>query len=108
MRTRLRYIALEEAHEGMVLGAPVLLKSHGMLRVSLPAAHELTGDNLRQLAIYGGEFITVIEPDQRSDEQIAEDAAIAARRMLEIFAGADLTASPMAELFDQILAFRSE
>jgi hypothetical protein len=108
VRTRLRYIALEEAREGMELGAPINLASHGMLRVALPAGHALTEDNLRQLAIYGGEFITVVVEDRRSDEQVAIEAATAARRLMEIFSGADVTKSPMAELFDQILAYRSE
>lgn len=108
MRSRHRYIALEDAREGAILGAPVSLTSNGMLRFALPAGHALTEDNLRQMAIYGGEFVTVVEPDLRSDEQIAIDVANAARRLIEVFSGADLTKSPMADLFDQILGYRSE
>jgi hypothetical protein len=107
MRTRPRYISLEEATPGAVLGAPVRLASGGMLRVSLPSGQTLTADNLRQLATHGAEFIMVVEPDPRSDQQVAEDAALAARRTMQIFDGADLSDPLMAAFFDQILAYRS-
>lgn len=99
---------MEEALPGMVLGAPLTLSSNGIRRVSLPAAHTLTDDNLIQLARHGAEFMTIVEPDNRSDEQVAEDAAAAARRTLAIFKGADLSVPIMLALFDQVLGFRSE
>ena len=107
MRFRTRYVALEDVVAGMTLGAPVSLACSGLLRVSLPADHVLTDDNLRQLSVYGCEFVTVVEEDHRSDEQVAEDAALAARRTLEIFSGADLGKPFMARLFDQVLSHRS-
>jgi hypothetical protein len=67
----------------------------------------LTEDNLRQLAAHHAEFIFIAEPDTRSDEEIAVDAAKAASRVMDIFAGADLADPTMAALFDQVLAYRS-
>ncbi len=107
MRTRPRYLPIIEAEAGMVLGTPVRVVSHGQLRFSLPAGHTLTEDNLHQLAAHRAEFIFVAEPDMRADEEIALDAAAAARRVMEIFAGADLSDPTMAALFDQVLSYRS-
>lgn len=107
MRTRTRYLPLAEVEAGMVLAAPATAASHGILRFSLPAGHALTDDNLRQLAAHQVECLFVVEPDLRSDEQVATDAAAAAGRALEIFAGADLGNPTLAALFDQVLRFRS-
>ncbi len=107
MRTRTHYLPLIEAADGMVLGAPVIVKNHGIVRFSLPAGHALTHDNLRQLKIHQAEFIFVATPDERSDEQIAVDTALAARRTMEIFSGADLTDPNLAALFDQVLGYRT-
>lgn len=107
MRTRTQYIPLEEAEAGMVLGAPVGVRQHGILRYSLPAGHTLTEDNLHQLKAHQAEFLFIATPDTRSDEQVAIDAALAARRTMEIFAGADLSGPTLALLFDQVLAYRS-
>lgn len=107
MRTRTHYIPIIEAEEGMVLGAPVAVVRNGILRFSLPAGHALTRDNLHQLTAQQAEFIYVAGPDPRSDEQVAEDAAVAAHRSLEIFSGADLSDPVMAALFDQVLGYRS-
>ena len=107
MRTRTQYIPIEEAESGMVLGAPAVVSQHGMVRYSLPAGHVLTEDNLRQLKAHQAEFVFIAIPDTRSDEQVAVDAALAARRTMEIFAGADLSDPTMAYLFDYVLAYRS-
>jgi hypothetical protein len=50
----------------------------------------------------------IVEPDTRPSEQIATEAAEAAHRVMEIFAGADLTDPAMATLFNQILIFHSK
>ena len=107
MRTRPRYLSIVEAKVGMVLGAPVRVAHHGQLRFSLPAGHILTSDNLHQLTTHHAEFIFIAEPDTRSDEQVAIDAAGAAHRVMEIFQAADLGDPTMAALFDQILTYRS-
>lgn len=106
-RTRPRYLPLIEAAAGMLLAAPVQIAEHGRLRYSLPAGHELTADNLHQLAAHRAEFIFIAEPDPRSPEQIAIDAAASARRVMEIFSGADLADPTVAALFDQVLGYRS-
>jgi hypothetical protein len=107
MRTRPHYIPIIEAEAGMVLGEPVRVANRGQLRFCLPAGHTLTSDNLHQLAAHHAEFIFIAEPDPRSDEQVAVDAAQAAHRVMEIFAGAELDDPTMAALFDQILGYRS-
>ena len=107
MRTRLRYLPIIEAAAGMVLGAPVRVASHGQLRFSLPAGHTLTEDNLHQLVAHRAEFIFIDEPDRRSDEEVAVDAARAAHRVMEIFSAADLSDPTMAALFDRVLSYRS-
>lgn len=107
MRTRTHYLPIEEAEAGMVLGAPIGGVNHGVPRFSLPAGHALTHDNLHQLIAHEAEFIFIAMPDPRSDEEVAIDAALAARRALEIFAGAELADPTMAALFDQVLAYRS-
>lgn len=107
MRTRTHYIPIVEAEAGMQLGTPVKVVNRGILRFSLPAGHTLSRDNLHQLTAHQAEFIFVAAPDERSDEQIAVDAALAARRTMEIFAGADLTDPTMAALFDRVLSYRS-
>ncbi len=107
MRTRTHFIPIVAAKEGMTLAAPVNVVSHGVLRFSLPSGYTLTEDNLHQLRVHHAEFIFVAEPDPRSDEQVAVDAAAAARRVMHIFSGADLTDPTVAALFDQILAYRS-
>ena len=107
MRTRPHYYPIIEAKEGMVLGAQVNVSNNGILRFSLPAGHILTEDNLHQLLAHHAEFIFVALPDHRTDEAVAVDAAQAAGRLLQIFAGADLTEPNMAGLFNQILAYRS-
>lgn len=107
MKTRPRYLPLLDAEAGMVLGAPVNVVHHHVLRFSLPAGHRLTEENLHQLTAHHAEFIYVAEPDNRTDEQVAEDAAKSAHRVMEIFGGADLSEPTMAALFDQVLTYRS-
>lgn len=107
-RTRLRYVPFDEAEAGMMLGEPVALTERNVLRFSLPAGHTLTESNLRQLAVLRAEFVCIAEPDVRSDEQIAGDAAAAAARVMEIFKWADLSQPAMAALFDRVLAYRSK
>jgi hypothetical protein len=46
-------------------------------------------------------------PDTRSDEQVAIDAAMAARRIIKIFESADFSDANTATLFDQVLCYRS-
>lgn len=108
MRTRRHYIPLLEAKVGMLLSAPACVVERGVLSVRLSAGQALTEDGLHQLHARHAEFIFVEEADTRSDEQVGIDAALAARRVQQIFEGADLTDPNMAALFDQILAYRSE
>ena len=107
MRTRLFYIPISEAEVGMVLGAPLSVVYRGMLSLTFPDGHALTEENLHQLNTRHAEFIPVVGTDPRSDEQVADDAAVAAGRVRQIFDGADLSEATMAALFAQVLAYRS-
>ncbi len=107
MRMRLHFIPIVEARPGMVLSAPANVVEHGFLSMSLPAGHVLTEENLQQLNSHHAEFIYIERIDTRSDEQVALDAALAARRVMQIFEGADLSDPNTAALFDQVLGYRS-
>ncbi len=107
MRTRQRYIPIIEAQAGMALGAPANAVSGGAMNFSLPAGHVLTEDNLHLLDAHRVEFIFVTEPDLRTEQEIAADAALVEQQVMRIFAGADLSDPTMAGLFDQVLAYRS-
>jgi hypothetical protein len=108
MKTRPRYITLSEAEAGMELAAPLSTISHGILNLTLPAGHILTHNSLQQLHAHKAEFMFIVEPESRPSEQIAIEAAEAAHRVMEIFAGADLSDPAMATLFNQILIFHSK
>ncbi|NTV70353.1 MAG: hypothetical protein HGA71_09425 [Azonexaceae bacterium] len=107
MRSRTQYIPLNEAEAGMTLAAPLNVIQNRQTRFSLPAGHVLTADNLRQMAANRAEFIFIVEPDSRCDEDIALDTALVARRVMEIFSHADLSDPTAMALFDQILAYRN-
>jgi hypothetical protein len=107
MRNRIRYVPLIEIKTGMVLGAPIRFAHKGNMAFSLPAAHTLTDDNLNQLVAHRVEFVSIAEPDTRTDDEVAVEAALAARRVMHIFSGADLTEPTMAAFFDQVLIYRS-
>jgi len=107
MRTRQRFVPILEAQAGMLLSTPCNIVEHGYLSLSLPAGHALTQENLSQLAAHHADYIYITQDDTRSDEQVAVDAALSARRVMQIFDGADLTDPNMAALFDQVLGYRS-
>lgn len=107
MKTRRRYIPVADAQVGMTLAERTNIVERGFLNMTLPAGHTLTPENLSQLVAHHAEFIYVEQPDTRSDEQVAIDAALAARRVMQIFEGVDLSEPNMAAFFDQILVYRS-
>jgi len=95
------------AEAGMVLAATLKVVKQGRPQFSLPTGHVLTLDNLQQMRVNRAEFIFVSVPDPRSDEEIAIDTAAVAGRVLNIFAGADMSDPTMAAFFDQILTYRN-
>jgi len=105
---RPRCIQLAEAEPGMLLGAPIQIVNHGYLSLSLSKGQELTDSTIHQLVAHGGMTIFILEPEERSNDQIAVDAAAAAKRVMEVFSSADLSDPNVAALFDQILIYRSE
>lgn len=104
MRTRTRYVPIENASEGMVL---VKAAKDSYLRTLLPERATLTDENIHQLMAHHVEFICVSQPETRSAEQIAVDAAVSARQVLKVFERADLSDPVMAALFNQTLMYRS-
>lgn len=106
-RSRLHYLPFDQVKPGMVLGEALALTEHNIVRFSLPAGHELTEGNLRNMAAHHAEFVCITVEDDRSDEQIANDAAASAARVIRIFEGADLSEPTLAALFDRVLAYRS-
>jgi hypothetical protein len=107
MRTRTQYLPIIEAEAGMILADALRVVKFGHLRLSLPAGHLLTPDNLHQMTAHRTEYIFISALDTRSDEQVAVDTALVAHRAMDIFAGADLSDPTMSVLFDQILAYRN-
>ena len=107
MRTRHRYLPIVEAQAAMLLAAPASAVTGGSVGFSLPAGHRLTEENLHQLLAHSVEFIFVAEADTRSDEEVAQETARVAGRVLRIFEGADLSDANLAAFFDQILAYRN-
>lgn len=103
-RTRTRYVPLEDARAGMRLAQAVL---DGFDRSMLPAGVLLSEEQLHQLQAHQIEFICVESIESRPAEQIAVDAAAAARRVLEKFEHTDLTDPVTAALFNQVLIYRS-
>lgn len=108
MRNRRKYVSIHAAAAGMMLGAPANEVTAGALVFSLPAGHVLTEDNMHQLHQHKVEFIVVSIPDQRTDDEIAEEHARTAERIRQLFAGANLSDPCTATLLDQVLAFRSD
>ncbi len=106
-RRRKHYLPLSEVEPGMILGDAIVIAERNTLRLRLPAEHELTETNLRQLGAYHAEFVCVSLPDPRSDEEVAADAVAAAARVTEIFSGADLSQPAVAALLERVLAYRS-
>jgi hypothetical protein len=106
-RRRKHHLPLGEVEPGMILGEAVVIAERDTLRLRLPADHELTETNLRQLGAYHAEFVCVSLPDPRNDEEVAADTAAAATRVTEIFSGADLSQPAVAALLERVLAYRS-
>lgn len=107
MNTRLRYIPFEDAVEGMVLGAPLLLTEHGVTTLTLPAGHELSETSLHQLYQRHAEYVCIVEDDPRTDEQRAADSEALNARLEAMFAATDRSQPAMAGLFAAVQRYRS-
>ncbi len=104
VKQRMHYIPIEGVAEGMVLAQAVKNK---WMRTLLPSGATLSQANIQQLLAHQVEFICVSHTETRSSAEVAVDAAIAARKILEVFSGADLSNPTMAALFNQVLMYRS-
>jgi len=108
IKTRHHYIPVTEITPGMVLGETVNVVERGVLSMVLHTGHILSEDNLSQLNAHHAEFICIDKPDDRTEAQIAEDAANNAHRVLEIFRDSDMSDPTLMALFDQVLGYRSQ
>lgn len=106
MDTRLYFLPIAEAEEGMVLGAPVVLPEQGVSNFNLPAGHALTESNIHQMAVRHAEFICIQTPDERTPEEREAEWGISEMRLQHIFRTADLNDPTMARLYQAVLAFR--
>lgn len=106
MDTRLHFLPIADAEEGMVLGAPVVLPEHGVSDFSLPAGHTLTDSNIHQMAVRHAEFICIELPDERTPEEREAEWAMNEMRLQQIFRAADLEDPTMARLYQAVLTFR--
>lgn len=105
---RIRYLPLEQAMPGMVLGAPVVLMERGVIRYSLPVNHELTEGNLEQLSAHRCEVVCITEDDERDDVQREIDFLRETARVDRIFALAERDSPIIRDLYQAVLAYRRQ
>ena len=104
MRNRIKYIPAFEAKVGMTLSEPA---QDRQLSNILPAGHTLTEENLHQLVAHQVELLCVAFEDTRSAEDVAQEASVMAKRVLDTFETANLADPLTAALFNQVLTYRS-
>lgn len=103
---RIHYLPLGLAVPGMVLGAPLVLMEHGVVRFNLPVGHVLTDANLEQLRTRHAEIVCVQEPDTRTSEQREAEWAQEEARVKRVFQLADMKQNLVRSLFQSVLAYR--
>lgn len=104
--TRLHYIPLARAIPDMVLGMPLVLTEHGVVRYNLPSGHKLNQANLDQLKTRHAEIVCVVEPDLRTPEE-QEAAWLSAETELEkTFQLADSNNALIRNLRNAVMAYR--
>ena len=106
METRLRYLPIADVQEGMVLGAALVLAENGVSNFSLPAGHELTETNLRQMAVRHAEFVCVQVPDERGEAERDAEWKASEARLRHIFRATRPGDPVMGKLYEAVLAFR--
>jgi hypothetical protein len=104
--TRLHYIPLAQAAPDMVLGVPLVLVEHGVVRFNLPAGHKLNQANLDQLQTRHAEIICIVEPDVRTLEEQEAAWTSAANELDTIFQLADPHQALIRNLRDAVMAYR--
>jgi hypothetical protein len=101
---RIRYLPIESAVTGMILGDTV---TDNHLRALLPNGAVLTDENLHQMLAHQVEFVCIAEPDVRSADEVSRDLAAAQKQLEVVFERADLHDPLTKALFDQLLIYRS-
>jgi hypothetical protein len=104
MRNRIKYVAAFEAKAGMTLSEPA---QDRQLSNIVPAGHTLTEENLQQLVAHQVELLCIVFDDTRTAEEVANEASVMAKRVLDTFQNANLADPLTAALFNQVLTYRS-
>lgn len=101
-RMRSAYLSIEEIAPGMTLAKPLAVTEKRILRYMLPEGHQLTEDNIKQLASHHAKAVCVWLADDRTDEEIAASNAEMESKLHRIFAHADRGQPIMAALFNRL------
>jgi hypothetical protein len=104
MNMRIRYLPIENAVIGMVLGDTV---TDNHLRALLPSGAVLTDENLNQMLAHQVEFLCIAEPDTRSADEVSNDLATTLKQLEIVFERANLLDPLTKALFEQLLIYRS-
>jgi hypothetical protein len=107
MRTRFRYVAIDDVRPGMVLGAAAYAQDHGVLGLTFPGGLVLSQESIDQLWAHQAEYVEIEEPDPRSDDEVARDAVQVEQNLARLFSSLDLSQPCLAGLFQQLVAYRS-
>lgn len=107
MRTRIRFLAIDDVRPGMVLGAPAHAQDHGLLGLKFPAGLVLSQESIDQLWAHQAEFVEIEEPDPRSDDDLATEALQVEEDVAQLFGQLDLAHPTVAGLQRQLVDYRS-
>ena len=107
MTTKNRYICIEEAQPGMVLGSAMVTVSKGRLGLKFPPGMVLTADSIAQLVAHQAEYLDIAEPDPRSEAERESDRQQAQAQLTEMLKGSDLSSSAVSALLNQLVDYRS-
>jgi hypothetical protein len=107
MRTRFRFVAIDDVRPGMVLGAAAYAQDHGVLGLKFPGGLVLSQESIDQLWAHQAEFVEIEEPDPRTDDELAQDAVQVEQNLVQVFGGLDMAQTAVAGLFQQLVAYRS-
>jgi hypothetical protein len=107
MRTRFRFVAIDDVRPGMVLGSAAYAQDHGVLGLKFPGGLVLSQESIDQLWAHQAEYVEIEESDPRSDDEVARDTEQVAQHLALLFGGLDMSQPPLAGLFQQLVAYRS-
>lgn len=107
MRTRTRFLAIDDVTPGMVLAEPAMAMDHGFMGLKFPAGLVLTQESIDQLWAHQAEYVEIEEPDARTDDSRLAESESALQDLTARFSRLDLTEPVVAALFQQLVNYRS-